>query len=80
MLLLCIINVASDSASFMTVSTEMQTLVNISQMETRRGRGEEPRIHCDVLEKKKKNMENVGEETFSWSEEPARTFRNRTTS
>lgn len=54
MSLLSIINVASDLlngisrlASFMTVSTETQTLVgaDISQMEMRRGCGEESRIH-----------------------------------
>lgn len=74
-------NGISDSASFMTVGTETQTLASadISQMETRRGRGEGPRIHRDVTGKKK-NMEDVGEENLSQSQEPPRTFHNRTTS
>lgn len=50
-------NGISDSASFMTVGTETQTLASadISQMETRRGRGEESRIHRDVTGKKPQN-------------------------
>lgn len=51
-------NGISDSASFMTVGTETQTLASadISQMETWRGRGgEESRIHRDVTGKKKQH-------------------------